>query len=181
MIESRLSVSFGRITGLINFDYSHIGDASQTEYSLTRQLNVGKLVRERFGLENSFIIGFSTHYGTVRAAKEWNGKDFVMELNPSLKDSIGSVLHEVSESNEHKDFGLIFRSNSKTSQLTAAQTEAKQVLSFPLIQRFVGVQYVKRTELQSHYSRCKISKSSVPGLTGSFEFSIGFNAEVLSR
>lgn len=46
---------------------SHIGDASFTEHSQSRQQNVGQLVRERFGFNDTFILGFSTDHGTVRA------------------------------------------------------------------------------------------------------------------
>jgi len=34
------------------------------------ELNVGQLVRERFG-EKALLIGFSTYSGTVTAARDW--------------------------------------------------------------------------------------------------------------
>jgi len=129
---------------------SHIGDASVTAHR-GHQVNVGQLVRERFGTENTFIIGFSTDHGSVRAAKQWDGPDAAIDLNSSLPDSVGRILHQVSEKHV-KDYALLFRPNM--CELTSEQSKAKEVLSQSLPQRFIGVLYVKPTERVSHYSDC---------------------------
>src|SRR5688572_19954500 len=46
---------------------SHLGDARATEMGWQGELNVGQVVRERYGRE-SFLVGFSTYTGTVTAA-----------------------------------------------------------------------------------------------------------------
>src|SRR5882724_11374541 len=49
---------------------SHLGDARATEMGGRGEVNVGQLVRERFGSE-AVLIGFSTHHGSVTAASDW--------------------------------------------------------------------------------------------------------------
>jgi erythromycin esterase-like protein len=49
---------------------SHLGDARATEMNHYGEVNVGQLMRERFG-DESVLIGFSTHHGTVTAASDW--------------------------------------------------------------------------------------------------------------
>jgi erythromycin esterase-like protein len=138
---------------------SHVGDSKATEHHKRRQLNVGRLVRERFGEEGCYIIGFTTNTGTVRAAKAWNGPDYVMELNPGLPNSIELIHHQVHRSLGGKNFGVVMRSNDEEKHpLTDDQKKAKHILGNPLLERFVGVLYVKRTERQSHYSTCLVGK-----------------------
>ncbi|CAF4455558.1 unnamed protein product, partial [Adineta steineri] len=39
---------------------SHVGDARETEKLRAHKINIGQLVRERFGIENTYSIGFTT-------------------------------------------------------------------------------------------------------------------------
>ena len=50
---------------------SHCGDARATDMSWRRrELNIGQLMRERYGPEAVHIIGFTTHTGArARAAR----------------------------------------------------------------------------------------------------------------
>jgi erythromycin esterase-like protein len=50
---------------------SHLGNARATEMSERGELNVGQLVRERFG-EKALLIGFSMYSGTMTAARDWD-------------------------------------------------------------------------------------------------------------
>lgn len=139
---------------------SHIGDATATEqYERMGQVNVGHLVRQMVGKDDCFLIGLSTCTGSVRAANHWNGRDHVMKLNPSLPDSTGDLLHQVTVEREDlgRKFGLLFRSNDPNQPLTKAQEKARQVMQPKREERFVGVQYLRATERQSHYSLCKMS------------------------
>jgi len=52
---------------------SHVGDERASEQNLQGQINIGQLVREEFG-EKSYIVGFSTFQGTVRAASSGWGQ-----------------------------------------------------------------------------------------------------------
>ncbi|TYZ64436.1 hypothetical protein PybrP1_008304 [[Pythium] brassicae (nom. inval.)] len=145
---------------------SHIGDAAATEqYKRWGQVNVGHLVRQVLGKDDCYLIGFSTNTGTVRAARQWNGRDFVMNLNPALAGSTGELLHQASEvAPAMRDFGLFFRKNApldapaeRQAALTPVEEAAREELAKPRPERFIGVQYVKQTERRSHYSQCVLS------------------------
>ena len=58
-----------------------------TEMGMSRdELNIGQLVKERFG-EQARLIGFGTHSGTVAAADDWDEPMEVKRVRPSLPDS----------------------------------------------------------------------------------------------
>lgn len=78
-----------------------------------------------------------------------------MSLMTSLPNSVGQMLHQVSTQNTMPEYGLLFRSNASEG-LDKDQKAAKEVLNKPMLQRFVGVQYIKATERQSHYSQCQM-------------------------
>ena len=135
---------------------SHVGDALATATSKRGQHNVGQLCREAFGKENVYIVGFSTHDGTVRAAKSWGAAESVMNLNPSFESSVESLLHAVAKKRRQNAFGYVLRSNA--AHIPPLVDEAAQeVLAAPLIQRFVGVCYIRSNELRSHYYICCMS------------------------
>lgn len=141
---------------------SHIGDAAATEeYERQGQVNVGHLVRQVLGKENCFLIGLSTNSGTVRAARRWNGKDSVMDLNPSVSGSTGDLLHQAGKvTPEMKDFGLFFRKNASdaaSSERSDDEESVRKEMEEQRPERFIGVQYAKETERQSHYSMCSLS------------------------
>ena len=60
---------------------SHLGDARATEMGRGGELNVGQLIRQRYG-PASLHIGFTTHAGTVTAAREWGGPAQQMQVRP---------------------------------------------------------------------------------------------------
>lgn len=49
---------------------SHLGDARATQMGQAGELNVGQLVRERYG-RDAVLVGFTTYRGTVTAASDW--------------------------------------------------------------------------------------------------------------
>ena len=62
---------------------SHLGDARATQMSQRGELNVGQLVRERYG-GDAVLVGFTTHHGTVTAASDWNGPAERKRVRPAL-------------------------------------------------------------------------------------------------
>ena len=66
---------------------SHLGNAGATEMGRRGELNVGQLVKNRFGAA-ARLIGFTTHDGTVTAAGEWDGPAEQKRVTPSLPGSI---------------------------------------------------------------------------------------------
>jgi erythromycin esterase-like protein/predicted phosphoribosyltransferase len=115
---------------------SHVGDARATEVWAEGQLTLGQLVRERYG-DESRLIGFSTHSGTVTAASEWGGVAERKAVRPALNGSIEELLHETG------------RSSFLVSALISR--EAADPLSVVRLGRAIGVIYRPETERQSHY------------------------------
>jgi erythromycin esterase-like protein len=59
---------------------------------LCDELNVGQLCRERFG-NDSALIGFGTHTGTVATASDWDEPLQVVSVRPSRADSSEQQFH----------------------------------------------------------------------------------------
>jgi erythromycin esterase-like protein len=115
---------------------SHLGDARFTEMGRQGELNVGQLMRERYG-DRAVLIGFSTYTGTVTAADDWDGPARRKRVSPGLPGSYEDVLHQVSTS----PYYLLFRGGGV----------AAEELAEPRLQRAIGVIYRPDTERQSHY------------------------------
>jgi protein-L-isoaspartate(D-aspartate) O-methyltransferase len=115
---------------------SHIGNAAYTEMGRERdELNIGQLVKERFG-DAARLIGFGTHEGTVAAASDWDSPMEVKEVRPSLEGSHERVSH---------DTGLErFLLDLRDSDIEG--------LDRPRLERFIGVIYRPETERWSHYA-----------------------------
>jgi erythromycin esterase-like protein len=62
---------FGVVRAVVWAHNSHLGDARATQMGSWGELNLGQLARERHG-DRAFLIGFTTHTGTVTGAREWN-------------------------------------------------------------------------------------------------------------
>jgi erythromycin esterase-like protein len=73
---------------------SHLGDARATAFADVGELNVGQLVRERYG-HGAFLVGFTTHEGTVTAARAWDGPAERRQVRPSLPGSWERLFHDV--------------------------------------------------------------------------------------
>ncbi|MCA9876524.1 MAG: erythromycin esterase family protein [Thermomicrobiales bacterium] len=117
---------------------SHLGDASATAMAAEGELNLGQLVRERHGRE-AFLLGFTTHHGTVTAASNWDEPARQRQVRPALAGSYEALLHEAATS-EMPDFLLNLRDAEVASRLRPARLE-----------RAIGVIYRPETERFSHY------------------------------
>src|SRR5882762_8546924 len=73
---------------------SHLGDARATYMADYGELNVGQLVRERYGPE-AVLIGFTTYTGTVTAASEWDQPSERKRVRPALPNSYEASFHEI--------------------------------------------------------------------------------------
>jgi erythromycin esterase-like protein len=71
---------------------SHLGDARATEMGQRGELNVGQLVRQKYGRE-CVLIGFTTHHGTVTAASDWGGMAERKRVRPALPGSYETLFH----------------------------------------------------------------------------------------
>jgi erythromycin esterase-like protein len=153
---------------------SHLGDARATDMGRKRRKhNVGQLLREQCGFNNTFNIGFTTYTGTVSAASGWGKPLQKKNVVPGRKDSWEGVLHEARPNGWH-DFMLIFNQVKKASDSEArlgqwshvlqgalrkheVDTELTRLLSDELLERYIGVIYRPDTELLSHYSSSALS------------------------
>jgi erythromycin esterase-like protein len=119
---------------------SHLGDARATDMARRGELNLGQLVRERYG-DASVLVGFTTDHGTVTAATDWDGPAERKQVRPALEGSYESMFHGV----PMKRFFLPLR-GSKEPELADARLE-----------RAIGVIYRPETERQSHYFFARLS------------------------
>jgi erythromycin esterase-like protein len=122
---------------------SHLGDARATEMGEEGELNVGQLVRERFGRE-ALLVGFTTYDGTVTAAHEWGTPAERMRVVPALPGSIEALFHEVALPR----FLLPLRNPG----------EVLGGLREPRLERAIGVVYRPVTERVSHYLQARLAE-----------------------
>ncbi|MDC8759093.1 erythromycin esterase family protein [Janthinobacterium fluminis] len=116
---------------------SHLGDARATEMGEQGQLNLGQLMRQRYGGDDTFLLGFTTHTGTVTAASDWGGHAELKEVQPSLPDSVERLLHDTGL----HSFLLPLR----------GQASALRAAGMRYLERAIGVIYRPDTERISHY------------------------------
>ena len=114
---------------------SHLGDARATTMGRAGELNVGQVVRERYGRETC-LVGFTTYTGTVTAAHDWDEPAARRDMRPGLVGSVESLFHGLEVPN--------FLLDLREPRVQAALDEA-------LLQRAIGVIYRPETERMSHY------------------------------
>jgi erythromycin esterase-like protein len=114
---------------------SHLGDARATEMGKRGELNVGQLIRERYG-DDARNIGFTTWSGSVTAASNWDAPAERKRVRPGMPGSYEALFHEAGSGN----FLLPLRGNPSAS-----------ILEQERLERAIGVIYLPETERQSHY------------------------------
>jgi erythromycin esterase-like protein len=137
-----LSKHSGSARAVVWAHNSHLGDARATQMGEWGELNVGQLVRERFD-NAACLLGFSTHTGTVTAARDWGSPAEQRRVRPSLAGSYERLFHEAGP----PKFFLDLRSDGVRSALTPSRLE-----------RAIGVIYVPETERASHYFRAHLAR-----------------------
>lgn len=120
---------------------SHLGDARATEMSRSGELNVGQLVRTRYG-RAACLVGFLTHGGTVTAASDWDEPAERKVVRPALPQSYEWLCHKVGVPN--------FLLDLTTAGLATAELERSR------LERAIGVIYRPDTERASHYFHARL-------------------------
>jgi erythromycin esterase-like protein len=120
---------------------SHLGDARATEMGAGGELNLGQLVRQRYG-RDAVLVGFTTYSGTVTAASDWDEPAERKVVRPALPDSYESLFHELAPLDFLLDLG--------------APNAAVRGLAAPLLERAIGVIYRPDTERMSHYFHARL-------------------------
>lgn len=118
---------------------SHVGDARATQMGDWGELNLGQLARERHG-DAAFLVGFTTHTGTVTAARDWGEPAQRRRVTPSLQGSYEHLLHDTGFER------FLFRT-----------ADAREGLAASRLERAVGVVYKPETERASHYFRARLA------------------------
>lgn len=116
---------------------SHVGDARATEMGDKGEVNIGQLVREHHGAEDTYLIGFSTYQGFVTAAYEWDAPAEHKCVNPGMAGSYEELFHHL----KYKNFLLDLNDNK----------QIEHYFHTPRLQRAIGVIYRPETERYSHY------------------------------
>ncbi len=121
---------------------SHVGDARATEMGDAGEWNIGQLARERFG-DEAYLIGFTTHRGTVTAAEDWDEPPRRRVVRRALEGSYEAVFHAT----DLPRFLLFPREDL-----------VPPVPPEPLLERAIGVVYRPETERQSHYFVSRLAR-----------------------
>jgi erythromycin esterase-like protein len=101
------------------------------------EINLGQLARQEWG-DDALLIGFGTDRGTVTAATAWDGPPETLDVIPSLPESWGAVMREAGP----ERFLLDIR---------AAKAPLAEALGEKRIERYIGVVYLRESEIVSHY------------------------------
>jgi erythromycin esterase-like protein len=73
---------------------THIGDARATDMKADAMVNVGQLIREQYGEDRVYAVGFGTHRGTVIAAERWGGDIELMKVPEAQPGSWEDLMHK---------------------------------------------------------------------------------------
>jgi erythromycin esterase-like protein len=119
---------------------SHLGDARATQMSDWGELNLGELARTKYG-RDAYLIGFTTHTGTVTAARDWDEPAERRQVRPSLARSYERLFHETA---------------IEKFLLRLDREPVKSALSEPRLERAIGVIYRPESERASHYFRANL-------------------------
>lgn len=120
---------------------SHLGDARATDMAKADELNVGQLVRQRYG-KDTVLVGFSTYTGSVTAASDWGAPAERKRVRPALPDSYEALFHDTGLPR----FLLTLRDDGA----------AVQGLRQPRLERAIGVIYLPQSERVSHYFHARM-------------------------
>ena len=99
MVEAihELRKYYGEETKIIVWEHNtHIGDASETSMKNEELINVGQVIREQYGKENTYAIGFGTYAGTVIAADRWGAPFEIIKVPPAKLSKWEGQLHAAS-------------------------------------------------------------------------------------
>lgn len=99
MVEAihELRKYYGQETKIVVWEHNtHIGDASETSMKKEQLINVGQIIREQYGKENTYAIGFGTYEGTVIAADRWGDPFEIINVPPAKLTKWEGQLHAAS-------------------------------------------------------------------------------------
>lgn len=140
---AHLNRQVGRAKVAVWAHNSHLGDARATDRAARGELNLGQLLRERYGRE-AVLVGFTTDHGTVTAASDWEGPAERKNVRPALPESYEAAFH----ASEIPRFLLT----------CGERIPESDPLRGPMLERAIGVIYRPETERQSHYFNARLAQ-----------------------
>lgn len=141
-LMEHLAAHHGRARLVLWAHNSHLGDARGTQMGEQGELNVGQLLRERYG-HRALLVGFTTHEGSVTAAHQWDRPPERMKVRPSMPGSFEHLFHQA----------LLPRF---LLDVRTGREWLHPCLGTPLLERAIGVIYRPGTERHSHYFRARL-------------------------
>ncbi|MED4228708.1 erythromycin esterase family protein [Neobacillus cucumis] len=111
---------------------THVGDARATDMKDEGMVNVGQLVREQFGEDEVFIVGFGTYEGTVIASTEWGGNEEIMNVPSAQTGSWEYLMHQGGPMNQY----LLFNDQNRHEFSTTVGHRAIGVVYHPEYEQF---------------------------------------------
>jgi erythromycin esterase-like protein len=147
-ISEKLDRRLGRPSRIVVWEHnSHLGDARATEMAADGEVNVGQLLRERYGHE-IFNVGFTTYDGMVTAAPDWGAPAARVAIRPAIADSHELLLH-CATSEVGLDGAIV---------LPDVEHGLPELLREERLERAIGVVYRPRTERVSHWFRARLGE-----------------------
>lgn len=121
---------------------SHIGNAAATQMGWQGEINIGQLMKEKYG-NKAKLIGFTTYIGTVSAASNWDAQVERKTVRPALENSYEALFHALNI----PKFMLFLGQDKGLAQAFAQER----------LERAIGVIYRPETERMSHYFGAQLS------------------------
>jgi erythromycin esterase-like protein len=72
---------------------THVGDARATDMAGAGMVNLGQVIRERHGVNETALVGFASHRGSVVAAATWGDPDRSLPVPEAARGSHEDLLH----------------------------------------------------------------------------------------
>lgn len=134
---------YGSDTKAIIWEHNtHIGDARATDMAAEDMVNVGQLMREKYGSDNVYAVGFGSYTGTVVAAGRWGDELEVMMVPEAMENSWEEILHVAGA----HDKLLLFHDDNRA------------LFSGEIGHRAIGVVYQPHMERFGNYVPSKVSE-----------------------
>jgi len=142
-VASHLERKGGKAKIVVWAHNSHLGDARATESLERGELNMGQLVRAKYG-SDAVLVGFTTHHGTVTAASDWDSPAERKRVRPALAGSYEKLFHSALPAR-------FFLATNRDEKLERELHERR-------LERAIGVIYRPDTERRSHYFFARLSE-----------------------
>ena len=126
---------------------THVGDYHATDMLDNGYINLGGLARERYGVDNVFLLGFGSYQGDVTAGSAWGGEIKKMNLPKGRPGTYEDYFHQASQNMNSNQFLTTFDTLDKNTSLNRK-----------LGHRAVGVVYDPAHESHGNYVPTQMAK-----------------------